>query len=463
MRPYFTKIAFLLFALYSFVGCSSQIEDKTWDIIAVGLPQVVNPSIAEINMGLYLLKQTHEPLFRYRKRTELYSNLLKKWDRDSNYRIFNFCLRDDLYFSKNHKYGLDGLKSTLLEVLNNMNSSHAIEIKGDCLLVQFENEERSFLDALTKYKYAPSKASINKKWEDGLGHFLVTNIGPRKISLKRKREIQDGYNYINFWAYNGANDAILKKGGIEDYNRVLIQDLPLSRLKNYQKYNVALLQTINLVLNIHDPKLRKRMFHCLDIDEFRQAFMSKQKSFLDTGTILPIGIPYSKKSRVKQNCNKKIVDGFSTVKFYNWNKSSSKSLESYFSSLKKKLGLDIKVVNITMNQFVDMILKSPHPYDLTAVALDAVDINYEAYFSPIIENKSIIDVKRKHLRKLYKSFKMNGVTKDGVESINSDILNKHLILPLYQEVRDFYFPKHIKSLTLGKNDLEYLEISELRI
>lgn len=191
--------------------------------------------------------------------------------------------------------------------------------------------------------------------------------------------------------------------------------------------------------------------------------MPKQDSFLDTGTILPIGVPYSNKSRVKQNCKRESFIHLGTVKFYNWNKSSSKSLENYFISLRDKTGLNIKLVDITMNQFVDMILKSPHPYDLTVVALDAVDINYDAYFSPIIDDKSIIDVKRNPLKKLYKSFKKNGVTKDGVESINSNILNKHLILPLYQEVRDFYFPSYIKSLTLGKSDLEYLEVSELRI
>ena len=461
MCSYYKKIIIFSLLLLCSASCSKKSNDDTWDIIAFGLPKIITPSIANINMGLYILKQTHEPLFRYKKRTELYSNLLNNWDRDLKYQHFNFCIKSNLYFSKGNPYEVDHLKQDLSKVAVKLSSKFKIGVNGKCIKIQFEYAQKSFLDMLTKYKNAPSRSTQNNKWDNGLGHFKITNITNKKISLKRKVQVEDGYNKVNFWAYSGKDDPVLTFSGIEDYNRVLIQDLPANKLKSYQKFNVAVLQTINLVLNVKDAELRKDLFNCLEINEFRQAFMPEQKDFLDVGTILPIGIPYSRKEKILQNCKPKKSIGI--VKFYNWNKSSTNSLKSYFSNLQKRTGLSIQVIDITMSQFVEMILKSPHPYDLTVVALDATDVNYNAYFSPIIDEKSVVDIERKELQKLYEKFKANKPNEQSVDAITSQILKRHLLLPLYQEVRDFYFPKHVKSLTLGKNDLEYLEISELRL
>jgi hypothetical protein len=463
MRSYYEKIVILFLLMLSIASCSRKHDDVTWDIIAVGLPKIITPSVANINMGLYILKQTHEPFFRYRKRTELYSNLFKTWNRDLKYQRFNFCLKNDLYFNEEKKYTIRGLKSDLMKVIKKFNSEYKLNIKNNCIKISFNKSQNNFLDILTKYENSPSHSLPSSNWEDGLGPFYITGMGIKKISLERKEKVSNGYNFINFWSYSGANDNILNQDGIEDYNRVLIQDLPTEKLKDYQKFNVALLQTINLVLNIKDRELRKNLFNCMDISDFRKAFMPKQKNFLDVGSILPIGIPFSKQGKIAQDCDFSSIKRDEVIKFYNWNKSSSISLKGFFTNLKRKTGLNIEVIDISMNQFVDMVLKSPHPYDLTVVALDAIDVNYNAYFSPVIDKKSILDVKRKRLDKLYNKFKDTKPNEFSVRSITSAISKEHLLLPLYQEVRDFYFPKHVKALTLGKNDLEYLEINELEL
>ena len=463
MCSYYKKITTFLLLLLCSLSCSKKSKDDTWDIIAVGLPKAITPSIANINMGLYILKQTHEPLLRYKKRTELYSRLLESWDRDLEYKNFNFCLKSNLNFSKGTPYKVNLLAKDITRIGDKLDSNLQLSVDNNCVKLQFDRSQKTFLDMLTKYENAPSHPSENKNWENGLGAFKISALNSKKISLTRKAKVNDGYNKINFWTYSGKDDSVLNLEGIEDYNRVLLQDLPLDKLKTYQRFNVALLQTINLVLNIKDSDLRESLFNCLEISEFRQAFMPEQNSFLDVGTILPIGIPYAKKERVAQKCDPQKSKSKSIFKFYNWNKSSSDSLKTYFRKLKEKTGLNIEVIDITMNQFVEMILKSPHPYDLTVVALDATDVNYNTYFSPIIDSKSVIDIKRGELQSLYKDFKSNKPTEKSVYSITSKISEMHLILPLYQEVRDFYFPKYIKSLTLGKNDLEYLEISELRL
>ncbi len=458
MCPYYKKIAILVLGVMSFYSCSS--SDDTWDIIAVGLPKVISPKIANINMGLYILKQTHEPLLRYKKRTILFSNLLKSWTRDTENKKFNFCLKKGLNFSKGKPFNQKMFEAYLDDHANFFEGGHSTNQQKGCVAIHFNKSQKHFLDSLTKYKHAPSLKSNNHSWEVGLGKFSISTIEKNKISLRRKVKDNDGYNSINFWSYSGNNDPILKKDNIEDYNRVLVQDLPLKKVEGYQRFNVALLQTVNLVLNVKDNDLRKKIFHCLDIQELRQAFMPKQINFLNIGSILPSGIPHSKEGLAKQECSANSKSITRELKFYNWNKSSSKSLRKYFAQIKNRTGISIQVVDITMNQFVEMVLKSPHPYDLTIVALDAIDVDYNAYFSPVIDETSIIDIERPSLRRLYNYYKKSkDDTKIGL--ISSKILERSLLLPLYQEVRDFYFPKHVKGLVLGKNDLEYLEISEL--
>ena len=459
MCSYNKKIIFLFLAFICFGSCSS--SDDTWDIISVGLPKVISPKIANINMGLYILKQTHEPLLRYRKRTEIYSNLLESWSRNLEDKRFSFCLKKDLRFSDEKVFDVTSLEKYLYRQAKAFEKKVVLESDKSCIIVKFNQSQKSFLNTLTKYENAPSSTSKSKSWENGLGKYKIASIESSKINLERKTKTKDGYNFVNFWAYSGKDDPILTRNGIEDYNRVLIQDLPMKMLKTHQKFNVALLQTINLVLNVKEDGLRNALYNCINIDEFRQAFMPEQERFLDVAGVLPIGIPRSNKGQVEQKCETNKLVNNRGLKFFNWNKSSSNSLKNYFTKLKEETGIDIQVIDITMSQFVEMVLKSPHPYDLTVVALDAIDIDYDAYFSPIIDDTSILDVERNDLKHLYDQYKKNK-SEDNIDYISSKILERNLLLPLYQEVRDFYFPAHVEGLILGKNDLEYLEISELR-
>ena len=119
--------------------------------------------------------------------------------------------------------------------------------------------------------------------------------------------------------------------------------------------------------------------------------------------------------------------------------------------------------DITMN---DIAFKSPHPYHLTIAALDAVRADYSAYFSPLLSNKSLLDIKLPGVHSILE--KALNATQGSeklkcVKLVNQQIAQTAIVLPLYQEVRKFYFPKRIKNLRLGENDLEYIEIGELKI
>ncbi|MCT4642772.1 MAG: hypothetical protein N4A33_10805 [Bacteriovoracaceae bacterium] len=459
MRTYFkTLIVGLIFILTS---CSDN-KDRNWNTIAVGLPKEVKPSIAQINMGLYVIKQTHEPILRPKNRNELYSQILSKWNRNKNNTAFKFCLKENLVFDDDMPYKQEEFHNHLKVITKKIASDVVIKKSNQCSIVEFKGPQNDFLSYLAKYENAPSKKVTNRPWEIGLGPYKVVSLEDQKIKLIRKKPTDDGYNEIIFESYNGADDKILKRKEIEDFNRVLITDLPSWIKESYKEYNVALLQSVNLLINVKNKDERKYLFNCLDIEKFRQAFMPKQLSFTDIKTILPIGIPSAKKGKAAQNC-KKLEKLSPKYKFYNWNKSSSESLKNYFADLKEKTNILIEVVDITMDYFVEIILKNPHPYDLTVAALDAVSIDYDAFYSPVLSDVSVIDFRDDKSQKLYNKFKTANKKGLILEDLNKAILESNLILPLYQEVRDFYYPKQIKNLNLGIDDLEYLEIGDLKI
>lgn len=50
-----------------------------------------------------------------------------------------------------------------------------------------------------------------------------------------------------------------------------------------------------------------------------------------------------------------------------------------------------------------------------------------------------------------------------VDQLNTELAAAAVVLPLYQVVRTFYYPKHIKNLVVGRSFLEYPEIAALRL
>ena len=87
------------------------------------------------------------------------------------------------------------------------------------------------------------------------------------------------------------------------------------------------------------------------------------------------------------------------------------------------------------------------------------------FFGPLISSeKSILDLPLGKGKKILSEIN-NSLTPQKnlqlIEKMNKYIESEYVILPLYQEVRKFYFPQHIKGLKLGRDNLEYLEIAEI--
>ena len=377
---YTFQAAIIFLTFFVFVGCKNK-KDDTWDVIAVGIPTKISPEVAQINMGLYILKQTHEPLLKRNSTGNHVSNVLSKWTRSIDNKKFELCLKDHLKFSSDKKYTSKMFFRDIKRIVSKYDNSAQITTKNNCANISFQNASISFLEELSKYENAPTLNIDGMNWDYGLGKFQVKNFDADKIRLTRKAKVNNGYNSIVFHSYTGKDDKLLANQGIEDYNRVLIEHLPEKIISEYNSYPVSLLQTVNLVINHKDKEVRKILFNCIDVKKFRKNFMPKQPEFPNVKTVLPIGILGAESGLTDQICPDSI-DKVKNIIFTNWNHSSSKLLKEYFDELKAKHDIEIKVKNVSMSDFVNTIFDNPHPYNLTVVAIDAVRTDYEAFFWP---------------------------------------------------------------------------------
>ncbi|MBF0361148.1 MAG: hypothetical protein HQK49_09060 [Oligoflexia bacterium] len=482
MHTYYKKIAIafvfiLLLSLILISSSCSRYKDDTWDAVLLGFPAKISPEVAGVNMGLYILKQTHEPLFRINDNGQYVSKLLLEWNRDDHFKTFTFCPNTNLIFSEGKSFDLDYFKSYLNNSLKKFNTapseisiyeSNTNKNTHKCIQINFQKPSEYFLTYLTYYENAPSLKSKDERIEYGLGSYWVDSMDNMKIILKRKKSESGKFNSIILHNFNDSS-LNLNDRKIEDFNRVLIAQLPSWLAKEYTSYDVSLLQTVNLVINVKDSNLREFIYNCIDINSFRHAFVPNQKDFLSIKNILPIGLRQAQEGLPKQECNKHIrakVNGKS-ITFLNWKDDNIESLTNYLKNLKKEFNVNIKLKNVSLNEFINVVLTKPHPYQLTVVALDTVRPDYSAFYYYLAGYKDCLtDIEIPPIKATLTNIQNTKEFKDQlpfVDIINKEIEKNKIILPLYQEMRKFYYPPRIKGLMLGENYLEYPEVSELEI
>ena len=149
--------------------------------------------------------------------------------------------------------------------------------------------------------------------------------------------------------------------------------------------------------------------------------------------------------------------------FVNWKSNNLKTLEAYFRNFQDNHGIEIVIQNISLNEFIKVVFKKPHPYDIVVIALDATRPNLQPFYKHFFgEKQNLLDVDTSKIFPIFEKISQNGSI-DQINNLNRLIAAHQFILPLYQEVRDFYYPKHIKNLNTGKDFLEYPEIGELQL
>ena len=440
-------------------------DRDVWRAVIVALPDKV--TTREISStSYYIIKQTHEPVFRKDDGYNYTSKILRQWSRSIDYISYTLCPDTSLLFDETLPLSFDLFKCHILDVTAKFDKSAIVSEENRCLTVKFSKPSRRYMDFLSAYANSPTIATSSTV-EVGLGPFLVDRVTKDEIALRRKRPVSHGFNRIMVYDYKGAQDSRLKKFFISDYNFVSTRkglELPESK---YVRFENMSLKSMVLLINLPDPGQRRILYNCINIDMLRKAFSAGAKKFTDVQTILPIGVPGGRPGRPQQACviDKADIARFKPIVFANWRSDNIVQLEDFAKEFFAQTGIRIKVINYPAAQLAGRMHDKPKPYNLIVIMTGPdSDDNFRLLASYFGKN-SLLDFKIPEIEKLYGDLAKEDdpeKQKDLAGTIADKIAKSHSLLPLYQSGASVYYPKEIKNIVVGRELLEYPEVADLR-
>lgn len=436
-----------------------------WGVLVFGLPSGVSVKNASQNTGYYILKQTHEPVFRKDDGRKYRSRILKRWARNLESSEYEFCPNTALKFSDTEAFTAQRFLSHITRVTGEYDPSASVNGLGDCVQVRFTRGRKDYLDFLTHYENAP-ELKRSDEIADGLGKYTVETISKDAIALKRKEKAANGYNTVVFYEYKGKKDPNLQNRNIKDFNLIPLYDVPEWAARNYFSFNTVEMKSLNLIINHPDKKVRKAVYNCLDTAALRHSLFPQKKDSYDVKTILPIGIAGARGGAPLQQCDALKYNGNPPLKFANWNEDARVPLTEFINSVNHRTGLNVQVVNYAPGELVKIIHSPPHPYNLVAIALEAIRPDYSMFFSYFFAENGYYDFSLYALREKYKNMlKEDDADIKGrlASELARELADEALVLTLYQNVKVLYYPKEIKHLAVGKGFLQYPEVAGLQI
>ncbi|MCK4935539.1 MAG: hypothetical protein KAR84_01690 [Elusimicrobiales bacterium] len=458
----------IIFALVLlFTSCHNSEKKDQLHVFLNSLPEQVSTKKTSEGAGYYIIKQTHEPLFRRGDGQYYTSKILKSWNRNTEYTRFTFCPDTSKCFNKSHFFTLDFFKEYINETTKRYNKNFTLNRRGECFDIKFDKSNAGYLSFLAQYGSAPT-IKKNKNMEEGLGHFSVAEISNNKILLKRKKSIRNGYNSIVFYESSSWDKSKFQNKESVDFNAIGSHDYPLwlKQSENHISFENIQLQSLILLINHPDKEIRKTLYNCMDVEKLRQAFFPGRKQFFDIKTILPVGIRGGKSGRPMQTCSvlRKNHKTEKPIVFLNYKENNKKQLENFAEDFLKKTGIKIKIIQVTQKEFFKALNSSRKPYNLMIVKFGAVFSEYASFFYFFINKYGYYNYSSLEMLPLYKKlFKANTEDKATIAlQMLDEIKKEFLALPLYQGIKTFYYPKKIKNLEVGKGFSEYTEVADLR-
>lgn len=463
MRTFFGIIAAC--ALLSLSARSAMAAGgDAWQVMFTMLPARISTELAGLNIPLYILKQTHEPLLRQDDGQNFRSKILAGWSRNIDSTEYTFCPDTSRSFDKDHPFSVAYLHGFIYSRTQALDPSFAITETSACVKVKFAHKQTKYLSFLSLYDNAPTLKLIGGN-EAGLGEFRLTRLAKEEISLTRKRRVSNGYNDIICRLYGGVSDPNLENRDITDFNRIPETDIPEWVPKRSYSFVNMVLKVAVLALNVSDEKLRKVVYNCIDIQKLREAFYPHKKSFVQIQSVFPVGISGAKAGAPPQNCTTEKFRGTTELIFTAWRPYTAEAFEEYFKGFEKKYGVSIKVRVMAPSEFLQTALERPHPYNLTIIGLDATRPEYSAFLDGVLPKDGFFDFDMPTLATKYEKMRHEN---DAVlqaklaAALAEEISNRSLLLPLYQDQRVFYYPSKIKNLSVGREFLEYPEVADFR-
>lgn len=453
-----------VFLLACLSACSATPDAQRWEVLMMGIPEEVATSRAPETSTFYVLKQTHEPLFRRDDGQNYGSRVLVGWSRDLTAREYTFCPDTSLRFYGKTAFDLKYFLEYLETVTGRYCREHKIEKENGCARVTFPVPRKGYLDALTLYENAPSVRQA-PGIEAGLGPFFVEALSKDRITLARKEKVKNGYNEIIIREYTPAKGSEYAYRDISDFNKLMSFDVPEDAKTRYLGFNNIQLRSNVLIINHPDREVRRRVYNCLDVDGFRRAFLPQSGEFYDLASILPVGIVGAVSGKPAQVCRKDAALTGKKVVLYNHRPGNRERLEKFAGEFKSRSGLSLEIVYCTPQELVRVLHKYPRPFNLAVLALDTVYPEYLTFFDCFIRRDGYLDFRLPKLERLFSELEREDDPEKKVRlagELQAGLAEEAVVLPLSQDIKKFFYPKKIRNLLVGRGFMEYPEVADFR-
>ncbi len=456
----FYKRKFLIIFLFLF-SCADK-NDKYKVATNLPLPALISSSLAGTNTVYFILKQTHEPLFRKDDGENYSSKILKKWERNLTNTAFVFCPDTSKEFYKKRRFDEDFFKTYISSVTLKFDKNFRLSQNKDCFNIVFNKPQPKYLDFLTFYENAPSIVR-NENLEDGLGEFYVSDMNTKEMRLLRKKKQKRGYNEIIIKRYDLDEKIPLD---MTDYNFINTEDIPMEIRKKYKAVPTFTLKTASIIINNPDLKLRKAVYNNINPMEFMKTFFYNKKfDCIEIQNFLPVGFKYARPGKIKQ---KKIKSDFSgELKFLNYFYSiNEKPMQKFWEDFYLKSGIKVKIVNADISKIKGNPFDFLRKFDIFLISSEATRNDINAFLEIFGDTPmNPYSFKIKELAKIYDEIKKESDKEREEALVNkalSIIEKEYIILPVCQMVKTVYYPPDIKNINVGRDFFQYPEIGEFR-
>lgn len=457
------SVIFLLLLAYGWQVIAKR-EADVWRVIGKVPSAIVRDTID--TPTYYIIRQTHEPFFRSDDLQNFTSRIIKRWHRSVDSRNFVFYPDTSLRFNREEALTREIFEAQLSSVTARFGAEYKLVGFPDRIEISFASPQRRYLYFLTWYENAPAIRSGNIEY--GLGEFYISNFGLDKVVMERKRRVSNGYNEIFYLNYVGDKDPNLQDWRVQDFNLLSSYQQPEWIRHEYVGYKNPDPRSIVLLINHPDRKVRRLLYNCLNVSEFRSAFIPSRKEFHDIATVLPVGIPGAKAGLPEQSCSAADSGMAGEILLINQRSDNDETLPAYLGDLRRRTGLRIKAKKMKYDETAALIngrLRKPFSYNLFQIILDTFRPDHKAFFEFTCGEKSALDYRPKETEELFSGL-LNTEEPDARVRIATELAAKlgseAMLLPLYQTYSYIYYPKKIKNLAMGSSFTQYPEIAEFR-
>ena len=441
-------------------------HSDNWEAIMASLPVRLVVEDANQNATLYVLKQTHEPLFRKDDGENYSSRLLTEWHRDIASTQYVLCPDIAHYFNTPGDFTPGVFKTYIKNTVKDFDSFARVTPLGYCVTVSFNKSCKNFLDYLTLYEHAPT-IKITGKIEDGLGPFKVETLSADMIVLRRKQRVSGGYNSIVLHKYINQYDSNLDNNNMDDFNWMPTSSIPEWVKNKYIHSDEVLLRSTVLVINHPDKTVRQVVYNCMNVLALRHAFISTKSILQDIGNILPLGVTGAVPGNVKQECvlPPDLRRPKTPLIFADLGSDNPLQLRQIMDEFHRTTGIKVEIRACPDAKINEILFTKPRKYNLSILSIDAVRPNPSAFFTGLIADPGVFDFDMPGLTKGYRDLLIADDSDRQnvlVSRLAAELNSEYMVLPLYQGVRRLYYPPDIKNFIIGRNFLAYPEVGDFR-